>query len=160
VKPLEGICSARALPLLGCNLVKGEEPVTGFLDAVGVPPYIEPPFPEKGPPALLDLRRRDRVRSSRCHPGSADDRLLDERRGCSRHTPGAPDAYWSRQEGGRDQRIGTLNSPVVAPQCLSSIPLSCRPGAGFATGCASSFKPCAPLRLASAEGTALRRVGS
>jgi len=59
--PLDCIGGARALPLAGVQPGKGEEPVTGFLEAVGHCLAFEPPFADEGPPALLDLRGRDRV---------------------------------------------------------------------------------------------------
>jgi hypothetical protein len=40
---------------------KGEEPITGFLEAVGHRLAFEPPFADKSPSALLDFRRRGRL---------------------------------------------------------------------------------------------------
>jgi hypothetical protein len=45
-------------PLAGRQSDKGEEPITGFLEAVGHRLAFEPPFAGKGPPPHLDLLRR------------------------------------------------------------------------------------------------------
>ena len=61
VEPFDGVGGARAFPLAGRQSGKAEEPVPGFLEAVGHRLALEPPFANEGPPALLDLGGRGRV---------------------------------------------------------------------------------------------------
>ncbi len=58
MKPLDRVGGAHALPLAVRQSDKGEEPVTGFLEAVGYRLASEPPFADEGPSALPDFRER------------------------------------------------------------------------------------------------------
>jgi hypothetical protein len=58
MEPFDSVGCACAFPLAAGQPGKGEEPVTGFLEAVGYRLASEPPFADEGPSALLDFRER------------------------------------------------------------------------------------------------------
>src|SRR6202008_482886 len=60
-QPLDGVRCACALPLARWQSREGEEPVAGFLQAVGHRTMLEPPFADEGLATRLDLLARRRV---------------------------------------------------------------------------------------------------
>src|SRR5437660_6575729 len=61
VQPLDRVGGASAAPLTWRQPGKGEEPVAGFLQALGNGAVLEPPFVEEGLAARRDLLTRRRV---------------------------------------------------------------------------------------------------
>ena len=61
VQPLDGIGGARAPPLTGRQPPEGEQPVAGFLQAIGDGAMLEPPFADEGFAPRLDLLAPCRV---------------------------------------------------------------------------------------------------
>src|SRR5258707_2220831 len=61
MEPFDCIGGACTSPLAERQPGKGEEPLTGLLEAVGYCLAFEPPFAHEGAPALLDLCRRGGV---------------------------------------------------------------------------------------------------
>jgi hypothetical protein len=61
MEPFDRIGGARALPLAERQPGKREEPITGFLEAVGHRLAFEPPFADESPSSLLDFRSRGGV---------------------------------------------------------------------------------------------------
>src|SRR6516162_111611 len=61
MEPFDCIGGPRAFPLAGRQPGESEEPITGFLKAIGHCLALEPPFADEGSPALLDLRGRGSV---------------------------------------------------------------------------------------------------
>ena len=55
MEPFDRVGGASALPLAARQPVEGEEPITGFLEAVGYRLAFEPPFAQEGAAALLVL---------------------------------------------------------------------------------------------------------
>jgi hypothetical protein len=56
VESFDRVGGARTLPLADGQPGKGEEPVTGLLEAVGHRLAFEPPSPDEGAPVRLDFR--------------------------------------------------------------------------------------------------------
>ena len=61
MQPFDRIGGARAAPLARRQAGEGEEPVAGFLQAVGDGAVLEPPFADEGLAASLDLLARRRI---------------------------------------------------------------------------------------------------
>ena len=61
VQPLDRVGGANAAPLAWRQMGEGEEPVAGFLQAVGDGAMLEPRFADEGLPACLDLLARRRI---------------------------------------------------------------------------------------------------
>src|SRR5215471_9512684 len=61
VEPFDRVCSARATPLAWRQTCEGEEPIAGFLQAVGDGFVFEPPLADEGLAVLFDLFGRFRV---------------------------------------------------------------------------------------------------
>jgi hypothetical protein len=61
MQPLDGVGGAHAAPLTWRQPREGEEPVAGFLQAVGDGAMLEPPFADKRLAPRLDLLRRRHV---------------------------------------------------------------------------------------------------
>src|SRR5258707_8505273 len=61
MEPFDCIGGPCALPLVGRQSGEGEQPITGFLEAVGHGLAFEPPFADESPPARCDFRSRGGV---------------------------------------------------------------------------------------------------
>jgi hypothetical protein len=61
VEPFDRVCSARAAPLARRQTREGEEPIAGFLQAVGDGFVFEPPLANEGFASRFDLFARVRL---------------------------------------------------------------------------------------------------